>query len=167
MNQLPIHDFIDRVVTSQERVQFTHVDPYGHLNSARYTEFLINHRIDAIEDQLQVVTLDIAKVLGAAFVIARMDIRYLAPTFLGEHLEIASWVEGLHSSGFTLQLVISGGEKRKVRAQAMQEIRTVNFKTGQPIECPTFLPTKGSSDILQTRPLKTEYIAGLKGYREY
>jgi YbgC/YbaW family acyl-CoA thioester hydrolase len=166
MNELKLIDFIGRVVTSRERVQFTHVDPYGHLNSARYTEFLINHRIDAIEDQLQVATLDIGKVLGTAFVISRMDIRYVSPSFLGEELEIASWIERLDKSGFELRLVISGGERRRVRAQAMQEIRTVNFKTGQVIDCPSFLPTKGPADILHTRPLKAEYLAGISGYRE-
>ena len=165
MNILPLASFIDRVVTSRERVQFTQVDPYGHLNASRYTEFLVNHRITAVEDQLQVVTLEIAKTLSVAFVLERLDIRYHAPSFLSEELEIASWVESIHATGFRLQLVIVGEKNRRVRATALNDVRTVDVIKGQPVACPAGMPSKADESIFLSRPLSTEYVAGLRGYR--
>lgn len=166
MHNFPLSDFLKKVVTSTERVQFTHIDPYGHLNASRYVEFIINHRIQAVEDQLQVMTMDIAKSVGAAFVVVRLDIRYLTPCFLNEELEIGSWVENIQKFGFTLRVVISGEKSRKVHAVAFQEIRTVNFKTGLLIECPLSLPSRGDPSLLHNRPDSAEYTSQLIGYQE-
>jgi len=166
MNKMLLVDFIDRVVTSRERVQFTQIDPYGHLNAARYAELLINHRITAVQDQLGVVTLDIAKNLGVAFFISRLDIQYISPVFLGEELEIASWVDKIEDSAFRLRMVISGEKNRKVRAIATEMIQTVDIKTGKPVACPKGLPTQGEVSLLSQRPNKIEYTATLKNYQE-
>ncbi len=161
MMQLPLQEFIGRVVTSTERVQFSQVDPYAHLNASRYSEFFVNHRITAVEDQLQVSTIQIAKTMNVGFFVSRLDVRYHAPSFLGETCEIASWVHSIHQSGFDLRLILSGTKNGKVRASGMMEIRTVDALTGKPVSCPVALPSTGATNLLLDRPLATDYLARL------
>ncbi|MES2855773.1 MAG: thioesterase family protein [Bdellovibrionota bacterium] len=162
MTQLPLTDFVGRVVTSSERVQFSQVDPYGHLNASRYSEFFVNHRITAVEDQLQVSTVDLAKNLNVGFFVARLDIRYLAPCFLGEICEIASWVQTLSDGGFDLHITLIGLKNRKVRASGVMEIKTVDASTGKPVRCPAALPSRATTNVLAERPTSTEYLATLQ-----
>ncbi len=162
MNNLRIEDFVDRVMTSHERVQFSQVDPYGHLNASRYAEFVTNHRITAVEDQTGVSTYDIIKTLGIGFVVARLDLRYQAPSFLGETIEIASWIELVNAGGIEVRLVLSGAENKKVRATALMSVRTVDVKTGRPVACPESLPSRLEGDVLSGCPLKVDYLSGLK-----
>ena len=74
-NHIYIKDLQSRVLTSRERVKFSQVDPYGHLNAARYLEFMTNHRVEAAEQQLGCYTLDIVRDLKIAFVIADAHIK--------------------------------------------------------------------------------------------
>jgi YbgC/YbaW family acyl-CoA thioester hydrolase len=159
---ISIQDFIGRVFTSDERVQFSQVDPYGHLNSSRYCEFVVNHRIVALADQLKFDTLDIMKLQGVAFVVSRLDIRYLLPSFLGEKLEIASWIDSIHKSGFEVRVLICG-EDKKIRAATVMEVRTVDAKTGKPVRCPETLPTRGEASLLTERPTSESYLSGIAG----
>ena len=162
MTKLLLTELVNRVVTSQERVQFSQLDPYGHLNASRYVEYLINHRFAALEDQLHVETLEMVKTLNVAFVIARLDTRYHLPSFIGEHLEVASWVETLNATGFDLRLVISGIENRRVRTSALMEIRTVDAKTGKLIRSPDGLLSRSDSEVIKSRPTRDDYLATLE-----
>lgn len=165
MGQMLLSDFVNRVVTSRERVQFTQIDPYGHLNAARYADLAVNHRITAVQDQLGVITLDIAKTMGIGFYVSSLNIQYVAPIFLSEEVEIASWVEKIEASAFHLRIVISGEKNKKVRALITQKIQTVDVKTGKPVPCPEALPSMGEADLLLKRPTAAEYVATLRNYQ--
>ncbi len=163
MIELPMEDFLNRVVTSEERVQFSQVDPYGHLNASRYSEFIINHRITAVEDQLQVITLDVMKNHGVGFYVSRLDLRYRSPSFLGEKLEISSWVHQLRTNGFDLHMVVSGSADRNIRATALIEIQCVDVKSGGITSCPEKLTSRAEENVLALRPLSSDYLKTLIG----
>jgi YbgC/YbaW family acyl-CoA thioester hydrolase len=153
--------FVDRVVTSCEKVQLSEVDPYGHLNASRYAEYLINHRFSAVEDQLKVSTIGLLRSTGIAFVVTRLDIRYLRPCFLGEVIETGSWVVSLEEMGFSLNLVMSSESNKKVRAHAQMDCRSIVAATGKSVAMPTKFPTRATPDIVFSRPLSADYLSGL------
>jgi thioesterase-3 len=69
------------------RVYGFQLDMYGHVNNARYLEFLETARWEFIERKM---TLSDLEKLGIAFVVVNININYRRPAFLGQELEIHS-----------------------------------------------------------------------------
>ena len=65
-----------------------HCDLYGHVNNARYLEFLEAARWEALRG---VIDVDAWHARGWLFVIARIDIAYRAPATLGDRLAVSTW----------------------------------------------------------------------------
>jgi thioesterase III len=65
-----------------------HCDLYGHVNNARYLEFLEAARWQAVSEGL-----DLAQWMrrGWLFVVVHIDISYRAPCTLGDALEVRTW----------------------------------------------------------------------------
>ena len=85
------------------RVHGFHCDLYGHVNNARYLEFLEAARWEMLA---AAVDLDEWHGQGRRFVIVRIDISYRAPATLGDELRVESW----------------GGEMGRSSAQVIQRI---------------------------------------------
>jgi thioesterase-3 len=80
-----------------------HCDLYGHVNHARYLEFLEAARWEMLGEALE---LDSWHDEGRHFVIVRVDISYRAAATLGDRLVVKSW----------------GGRVGKTSAEVHQEI---------------------------------------------
>lgn len=166
MHKIPFNDFLNRVLTSMERVQFSHVDPYGHLNTSRYIEFFLNHRIHAAEEQLQCFTMDIVKELSVGFVVQEMSTRFLSPCFQGETLELASWVSEKLPSGFTLSVLMSSKKNHKAKACGRIQFVSIDLRTGKPVNLPEALPSRSESDLISDRPASLTYLEQIVGLPE-
>lgn len=93
------------------RVHGFHCDLYGHVNHARYLEFLEAARWEMLGDTVE---LGAWHDQGRRFVIVRVDISYRAAATLGDDLVVRTW----------------GGEIGKSSAQVHQDIvRTSDQKT--------------------------------------
>lgn len=153
---IPMEDLKSRVLISREKVKFSQVDPYGHLNAARYLEFMVNHRVDAAEEQLSCVVLDLLQELKIAFVVADARVQYLRPSFCGEELEIASWIEAVSDQGFFVTVLISGSRSRQAKSIGKIQFRSVCAATGKPSAMPASLPSRATEDVVSRCP-KVEY----------
>lgn len=74
------------------KVRGYHLDLYGHVNNARYLEFLEAARWDMLESRR---ALDWFMQQGYALVVSRIDIRYLRPATMGDTLQIATRLDRL------------------------------------------------------------------------
>lgn len=166
MANILFENFIHKVLTSTERVQFSHVDPYGHLNTSKYVEFFINHRIHSAEQQLECYTMDIVKELSIGFVVHDMQLRFFIPCFQGELLEIASWMNEKSDYGFSMYMTMSSASKRKVKAIAKVHFVSVDMKSGRSIELPKKLPSRSDLNLISERPSSTEYMKTISGLPE-
>ena len=70
------------------RVHGFHCDLYGHVNHARYLEFLEAARWEMLGESVEV---EAWHDQGRRFVIVRVDISYRAAATLGEDLTVESW----------------------------------------------------------------------------
>jgi thioesterase-3 len=70
------------------RVHGFHCDLYGHVNHARYLEFLEAARWEMLGESVE---LDAWHDQGRRFVIVRVDISYRAAATLGQDLTVQSW----------------------------------------------------------------------------
>lgn len=157
-----IEDLKCRVLVSREKVKFSQVDAYGHLNSARYLEFMTNHRIEAAEDQLGCYTLDLAKNLNIGFVVVDAHVQFLRPALSGENLEISSWLEFYDENGFSLRVFITSCHSRSVKSIGNLKFRSVGIHDGMPVPMPQRLPSRAAVDPLPSCPLVSQFKTTLK-----
>jgi thioesterase-3 len=96
MGEFPTH-------CTQIKVRGYHLDLYGHVNNARYLEFLEEARWQWVEEKA-----DLGGLLerGMGFSVVNININYRRPAYLGEILEIESGIKVLgNRSGIVRQVV--------------------------------------------------------------
>ena len=165
MIDLPFADFRGRVLVSRERVKFAHADPYGHLASGAYVDMVMSHRVEALDDLLGFSIMRSAG-SGVAFPARNVAVSYLRPAFVGESLEVASWVEDLGTSSFEVRAIVSGATDRKARAVCTIHFVTVDAKTGKPAPVPDTFPSSADSNPFPGLPTSLQYQAIVMGLPE-
>ncbi len=86
------------------KVRGYHLDLYGHVNNARYLEFLEEARWAMMESG----DLDWFMQQDYALVVSRVDIRYLRPASMGDMLQIETRLDRLlPRAGIILQQVLN------------------------------------------------------------
>jgi YbgC/YbaW family acyl-CoA thioester hydrolase len=165
MIELPFAGLRRRVLVSRERVKFADADPYGHLASGAYVSMIMSHRVEALDD---LVGFSIMRYAGAgvAFPARNVEVSYLRPAFVGESLEVGSWIEELGTSSFEVRAIVSGATDRKARALARVNFVTVDSKSGKAVPVPELLPSAASSNPLVLLPPLPEYLGTVKGIPE-
>jgi acyl-CoA thioester hydrolase len=165
MIELPMAGVRRKVLVSRERVKFTDADPYGHLASGAYVDMIMSHRVEVLEDLLGFSIVRYAA-SGIAFPARSVAITYLRPTYVGELLELASWIEELDSDNFELRVIVADANDRTARAVATVEFVTVDARTGRRVPTPDTLPSSAASDPLAALPTAGEYLSGIAGLPE-
>jgi thioesterase-3 len=97
------------------KVRGYHLDLYGHVNNARYLEFLEEARWALIETHINLGEL---KNRGYAFVIVNININYRHAAGLGDVLEIRSNLERIKTKSAVVHQVITLAESGKPIADA-------------------------------------------------
>ena len=115
------------------KVRGYHLDLYGHVNNARYLEFLEEARWAMMERG----DLDWFMQQGYSLVVSRVDIRYLRPASMGDTLLIETRLDRLLvRSGVIVQQVTNQGTGKAVASAE------VTFAVVQPNR-PGALPISG------------------------
>ncbi len=110
------------------KVRGYHCDFYGHVNNARYLEFLEEARWEYLEAGLD---LEEWKQKGLGFVVAGINIKYRRPASLNAVLEIRSCLSSLgERSGVIHQDVVMGSDGVLVAA-ADVTFAVVDLRTGR------------------------------------
>ncbi len=110
------------------KVRGYHLDLYGHVNNARYLEFLEEGRWSWVEDRADLGAF-MAKGLG--FSVVNINIDYRRPAFLGDILQIETALESLgRRSGVVRQVVRLKGTDEVV-AEARVTFVVVSGQTGR------------------------------------
>lgn len=73
-----------------QRVRFSDLDPYNHVNHARYLSFFEMARVDLL-DQMG-FSMDHLARMGLQIVLVEANIRYYTPARLGDEIEIVTRV---------------------------------------------------------------------------
>ncbi|WP_290787233.1 thioesterase family protein [Halomonas sp.] len=109
-----------RLSTSRLRVRGYHLDGYGHVNNARYLEFLEEGRWGYFDDRP-----GLARRLSrgdVAFVAVNLNIDYRAAAVAGDDLEIRTRLSSLGGRSARM-----GQEIRRVHDDALVSAATVTF----------------------------------------
>ncbi len=162
MVELPMTDFIGRVLVTRERVKFHQADPYGHLNAGQYVSMVMGHRVEALHDQLRCSVAHWAQALKVGYVLRDIAVEYRVPALVGDFLEVASWGTQLEPDGFRARFLIVGEKDRAARALGTMRFMTVHAETGRKIAPPATLPSDADENLLLTRPTAADYLRTVK-----
>jgi thioesterase-3 len=122
-----------RKTITEIKVRGYHADLYGHVNNARYLEFLEEARWQHYEG---VVDMDEFRQNGWAFVVVNINISYRHSAVPGEIVEIEVEVKQVNSRSVVIhQLVrLKGSNKTVAEADVTFVILDVNKQAVLPIE---------------------------------
>lgn len=113
------------------RVRNYHIDGYGHLNNARYLEFLEEARWTFFEQHNLLPQLK-----DILLVVARIDIRYRHPAIEGNELHIHSEIKELYTRHLILNQNIELTHNQKSAATAAITLMPVHAITGHSMRFP-------------------------------
>ena len=107
-----------------------HIDAFGHVNNARYLEFLEAARWDWLESYDAYRWF---KQMDIAVVVVNININYRLPVYVGERLVIDSYLQHAGQKSGVLKQIITRQEDKQVVADAEVTFVFVNMKTGKAI----------------------------------
>lgn len=115
------------------KIRGYHLDLYGHVNNARYLEFLEEARWDMLESHLD---LGDWKKRGYAFVVVNININYRHAASLGDIIEIRSALSEIKTKSAKVHQVITltGTNKPVADADITFVIVDINSNKVVPIE---------------------------------
>ena len=114
-------------------VRFADLDPYGHVNSSLYLDYLISSRFLYALKELKTDPASIVE-KGLGFYLAHAEMRFLRPLVgLGE-VWCRSWVESL--DGTTLIVPYELGRSTKPCSKGVLKFAIVDLATNRPTDCP-------------------------------
>ncbi len=112
------------------RVQGFHCDLYGHVNNARYLEFLETARW---ETMARTVDIEDFHRQGWSLVVVRIEIDYRAPTTLGDRLRITTLVEEFGRASVRLRQEVHRVDDQALIAEARVTFVVVGEGQGRPL----------------------------------
>ena len=130
--------------SKQIKVRGFHCDSYGHVNHARYLEFLEDARWSFLEDGL-----DLAywRNRGLGFVVASVTINDRRPAMVGMVLDIQSQMKHLGGKSGVIHQEIINPETGKIVSDADVTFVVLDLKTGKPH--PIAGPIKEGFDLVE------------------
>lgn len=121
-------------LTARVRVRSYELDSFGHVNNAVYLNYLEEARSEYLR-QVGLSFHDFAR-LGVHLVIAEAQIRYLAPAFYGEEIEIVGAFSEVRAASVTITYTLTERTSGRRVATAQTRGAFVDPVTGRPVRAP-------------------------------
>ncbi|MBU1050067.1 acyl-CoA thioesterase [Candidatus Bipolaricaulota bacterium] len=127
--------------TSTIKVRGYHEDRFGHVNNARYLEFLEEGRWDYLDERGPQGGFT---ALGVFPVVAHLSVTYRRPTSAGDRLTITTHVASVNSRKIVMHQTIHQEASEKPCCEAEITVVLVDAASGKPVVL--------SKDILEAWP---------------
>ena len=111
-------------------VRFGDCDPYGHLNNARYIDYMINAREDHLREYYQINLMDFMK-QGQGWVVRRHEIQYIRPVNYNEKIGIVSRLIELSDTHVMVEMLMFDEQLTTLKAILWSNFTSVDTRTGK------------------------------------
>jgi thioesterase III len=111
------------------RTRGYHVDVYGHVNNARYLEFLEEDRWAHLEAKID---LNSWAARGIVFMVVNINVNYRRAVGVGEWLRVSTGLEKIGNRSAVLKQEIRLEESEEIAADALVTFVTAD-KSGRPL----------------------------------
>lgn len=108
------------------KVRGYHLDLYGHVNNARYLEFLEEARWAMIEEKIDLGEL---KKRGIGMVVVNINIDYKLPANLGDLLRVTSTIDRIGAKSATVKQLITSEVSGQLIASAQVTFVIIDIAT--------------------------------------
>ncbi|MBI3518095.1 MAG: acyl-CoA thioesterase [Bacteroidetes bacterium] len=125
--------------SSTYKIRFNDCDMFGHLNNARYIDYLINARQDHLKENYG---FDFAEYYknNLGWVINSHEITYLKPAFFDEIVSIQSCLLKVDNGSLLVEALMMDENKHHLKAIMRSKLILVNIKTGKKeVHTPEFM----------------------------
>ena len=109
------------------RIHFQDCDPLGHLNNARYLDYFLNAREEHTLQHYAFSLGQVARELGASWVITKHYLAYLRPANHGETVQIRSQLIHFDNSNLVLEMQMRDEGGTRLKALLWSEMAFVNI----------------------------------------
>ncbi|HYE55535.1 MAG TPA: acyl-CoA thioesterase [Chitinophagaceae bacterium] len=111
-------------------IRFSDCDPFGHLNNARYIDYMLNAREDHLREHLQ-LGLDSFYKQGIGWVVTGHEILYIRPANYNERVCIQSDLIEAGDSNLLVEMRMLDETGSTLKAIMWSKFTCVNIKTGK------------------------------------
>lgn len=121
---------INKTPVSVYKIRFNDCDMFGHLNNARYLDYLINAREDHLKDHHN---FDINHYYknDFAWVINSHEIVYIRPAVYNEMVAIQSTLLNIENDSLHVETMMMNENKDHIKAIMRSKLIPINIKTGR------------------------------------
>ncbi|MDI9340774.1 MAG: acyl-CoA thioesterase [Sediminibacterium sp.] len=121
---------MDKTPSSNYKVRFHDCDMFGHLNNARYFDYMINARQDHLKDAYNFDYNSYYK-NNLGWVISSHEIHYLKPALFEETVCIQSSLLRADSETLYVEMIMMNEAKSHLKAILRSKLTFINLKTGR------------------------------------
>lgn len=125
----------DGAFRQTRRVSWSDLDPAGHVNNARYLNYLEDCAIGDARSRGWTMGRMLEEG-GFAIVARRYRIEYLAPAYLDEELELATWISDVRRASAVRHFAVRRAADGALLARARALWAWVDPATGRPVRIP-------------------------------
>ncbi len=122
------------VFTSTHRVQFSDLDPYQHVGTARYATYFVDHRMAGLSER---IGWDAATLTALPFAVwvRRLEIDFVRPVLAGQEVTITSFVREFAGADAFIECTMADA-RGKVVSRALMVVACVDKATSRGMDWP-------------------------------
>ncbi len=122
------------VFTTTHRVQFSDLDPYQHVGTARYATYFVDHRMAGLSER---IGWDVATLTALPFAVwvRRLEIDFVRPVLAGLEVTITSFVREFAGPDAFIECTMSDA-RGKVLSRALMIVACVDKATSRGMDWP-------------------------------
>ena len=135
-------------------VRFSDCDPNGHLNNARYIDYMLNAREDHLKQYYQ-ISLPAYHKQGLGWVVRSHEIQYVRPAYYSEAICIESQLIELGASHVLVEMLAFDEKQTSLKAILWTHFTAIDTTTGRKKEHPASF-----MEIAKTMQVASVNIAG-------
>jgi YbgC/YbaW family acyl-CoA thioester hydrolase len=121
---------MNKTPSSNYKIRFNDCDMFGHLNNARYLDYMINAREDHLKDDYN-FNINAYYQNDLGWVAGSHEIVYLRPAIYNEIVSIQSQLINADDFFLHVEIVMKDTDKRHIKAVMRTKLIPVNIKTGR------------------------------------
>ncbi|RZK22484.1 MAG: acyl-CoA thioesterase [Hymenobacter sp.] len=119
-----------RTPETQHRIHFQDCDMLGHLNNARYLDYLLNAREDQVAEHYDLNMGELARAQRAAWVITKHHLSYLKPARQGVLVHIRTQLIHFDNQNLVVEMQMRSADGFRLLALLWSEMAFVQLPAG-------------------------------------
>ncbi|MES2761899.1 MAG: acyl-CoA thioesterase [Bacteroidota bacterium] len=121
---------MNKTPSSTYKIRFNDCDMFGHLNNARYLDYMINARQDHLQEEYNFDITEYYK-NNIGWVAGSHEIVYLKPALYNEAVSIQSQLINADTFLLHVETIMTDADRKHVKAVMRTKLIPVNIQTGR------------------------------------